>query len=172
MKLATHKNIRKSGAVFNMGDEVFYKRDDKLAWEGPRRVVGQDGLVVFIWHNSHYIRAHSCRVQLTNHSLDNNNLSQTSNAIPLAQTNAPPLLDIPKPQPLTDTAVDTDNEYENIADDTNANECGNNNISDEDKKENSTTEHENGSITCDKTETKSWNFIPKQMKQILHCKGY
>ena len=75
-------------------------------------------------------------------------------------------------QPLTDTAVDTDNEYENIADDTNANECGNNNISDEDKKENSTTEHENGSITCDKTETKSWNFIPKQMKQILHCKGY
>lgn len=48
MKLATRKNIRKSGAVFNMGDEVFYKRDDKLAWEGPRRVVGQDGLVVFI----------------------------------------------------------------------------------------------------------------------------
>ena len=38
MKLATRKNIRK----------VFYKRDDKLAWEGPRRVVGQDGLVVFI----------------------------------------------------------------------------------------------------------------------------
>ena len=114
MKLATRKNIRKSGAVFNIGDEVFYKRDDKLAWEGPRRVVGQDGLVVFIWHNSHYIRAHSCWVQLTNPSLDNNNLSQTSNAILLAQTNAPPSLDIPEPQPLTDTAVDTDNEYETL----------------------------------------------------------
>ena len=135
-----HKNIRKSGAVFNIGDEVFYKWDDRLVWKGPRRVLSQDGLVVFIWHNSHYIRAHFCRVQLTNPSLDNNNLSQASNAIPLAQTNAPPSLDIPKPQPLTDTAVDTDNEYEN-------NECGNNNISDEDKKENSTTEHEKGSIS-------------------------
>lgn len=172
MKLAMHKNIRKSGAVFNIGDEVFYKWDDRLIWKGPRRVLSQDGLVAFIWHNSHYIRAHFCRVQLTNPSLDNNNLSQASNAIPLAQTNAPPSLDIPKPQPLTDTAVDTDNEYENIADSTSANECGNNNISDEDKKENSTTEHEKGSITCDKTETKSSNFIPKQMKQILHCKDY
>ena len=39
-KLALRKNVRKSGAVFNIGDEVFYKRDDKLAWKGPGRVLG------------------------------------------------------------------------------------------------------------------------------------
>ena len=142
------KNVRKSGAVFNIGDEVFYKRDDKLAWKGPRRVLGQDVLVVFIKHALHYIRAHSCRDQLTNPSLDNKNLSQTSNAIPLAQTNTHPSPDIPKPQPLTDTAIDTtnndtDNEYENTTDDNTANERRNDNISNEDKKENSTTKHEN-----------------------------
>ena len=90
LKLVVHKNIRKSRAVFNMGDEVFYKQDDKLAWKGPGQVLGLDGPDVFIWHGSHLIRAHSCRVQLTNPNLDNNNLSQTSNVIPLAQTNAPP----------------------------------------------------------------------------------
>ena len=43
LKLAVRKNIRKSGAVFNIGEEVFYKRDDKLAWKGPGRVLSQDG---------------------------------------------------------------------------------------------------------------------------------
>ena len=73
-KLALCKNVRKSGAVFNIGDEVFYKRDDKLSWKGPGRVLGQDGPVVFFRHGSHYIRAHYRRVQLTNPNLDNNNL--------------------------------------------------------------------------------------------------
>ena len=42
--------------------------------------------------------------------------------------------------PAVDTSDnDTDNQYENIADDNNANECRNDNISDEDKKENSTS---------------------------------
>ena len=35
LKLAMHKNIRKSGAAFNIGDEIFYKWDDKLAWKEP-----------------------------------------------------------------------------------------------------------------------------------------
>ena len=99
--------LEKSGAVFNIEDEVFYKWDNKLAWEGPGRVLGQDGPVVFIWHDLHYIRSYPYQVQLTNANLDNSNLSHASNAIPLAQTNTPPSLDIPKPQPFTDTAIDT-----------------------------------------------------------------
>ena len=82
LKLVVPKNIRKS--VFSIGDDVFYKRDDKLAWKVPGWVLGQDGPVVFIWHGLHYIKAHSCRGQLTNPSLYNNNPSQTSNTIPLA----------------------------------------------------------------------------------------
>ena len=147
--------LEKSGAVFNIEDEVFYKQDDKRTWKGPGRVFGQDGPVVYIWHGLYYIRAHSCQVQLTNHNLDNTNLSQTSNAIPLVQTNTPPPLDIPKPQALTDTAIDTtnndtDNEYETTTNEKAANEHRNDNISNEDKKENSTTEHRNGSIIYDK----------------------
>ena len=93
--------------------------------------------------------------RLRNPNLDNNNLSQTSNASPLAQTNTPPSPDIPKPQPLTDTAIDTtnndtDSEYENTTDDNTANEHETDNISNKDTKENSTTEHKNGSVICDK----------------------
>ena len=43
-----------------------------------------------------------------------------------------------------------DNEYENTPDDKTVNERRNDNISNEYKKENSTTEHDNGSITRDK----------------------
>ena len=136
------------------------------------------GPVVFILHGSNYIRADYCRVQLTSPSLDNGNLSQTSNAIPLAQTNALPSTDIPKPQPLTDTAIDTtdnnpDNDYENISNDNTANERRRDNISDKYKKENGTTEHENGSITPDKnsvlTKLKLNREISFTNKQNEYC---
>ena len=84
LKLVVPKNIRKSGAVFSIGNDVFYKWDDKHVWKVPGWVLGQDGPVVFIWHGLHYIKAHSCRVQLTNPSLYNNSPSQTSNTTRLA----------------------------------------------------------------------------------------
>ena len=102
LKIGISENIRKSGAVFNIGGEVFYKRDEKLAWKWSGQFLGQNGPAVYIQHGLHYIRAHSCCIQLTNPGLDNNSLSQTSNVIPLAQTNALPSPDIPKPRPLTD----------------------------------------------------------------------
>ena len=41
-------------------------------WEGPSKVLGQDGPVVFLRHGSHYIKAHVCRVQPTkSNSTDN-----------------------------------------------------------------------------------------------------
>ena len=66
IKLALRKNVRTSGITYNIGDEVYYKRDDNQAWKGPATVLGQDGPVVFIRQGSHYIKAHTCRVQPSN----------------------------------------------------------------------------------------------------------
>ena len=63
LKLALHKNTRDVLRPFEIGEEVFYKRDDQQEWKGPGTVLGQDGAVIFIRHGSHYIKAYSCRVQ-------------------------------------------------------------------------------------------------------------
>ena len=49
--------------TWNIGDEVFYKRNDSREWKGPGKVLGQDGSVLFIRHGSRYIKVHLCRVQ-------------------------------------------------------------------------------------------------------------
>lgn len=66
IKLALRKNVRTSGNTYNIGDEVYYKRDNNQAWKGPATVLGQDGPVVFICQGSHYIKAHTCCVQPSN----------------------------------------------------------------------------------------------------------
>ena len=63
LKLALHKNTRDVLRPFEIGEEVFCKRDDQQEWKGPGTVLGQDRAVIFIRHGSHYIKAHSCRVQ-------------------------------------------------------------------------------------------------------------
>ena len=63
LKLALHKNTGDVLRPFEIGEEVFYKRDDQQEWKGPGTVLGQDGAVIFIRNGSHYIKAHSCRVQ-------------------------------------------------------------------------------------------------------------
>ena len=63
LKLALHKNNQDVLRPFEIGEEVLYKRDDQQEWKGPGTVLGQDGAVIFIRHGSHYIKAHSCRVQ-------------------------------------------------------------------------------------------------------------
>ena len=66
IKLALRKNVRTSGITYNIGDEVYYKRDDNQTWKGPATVLGQDGPVVFICQGAHYIKAHTCCVQPSN----------------------------------------------------------------------------------------------------------
>ena len=65
IKRALRKQTRQSCAFYQIGDAVFYKRDDNQRWKGPAKVLGQDGPVVFLRHGSRYIKAHTCRVQHT-----------------------------------------------------------------------------------------------------------
>ena len=63
LKTALRKNTRSFFNTYNIGDEVFYKRNDSPEWKGPGKVLGQDGSVLFIRHGSRYVKVHLCRVQ-------------------------------------------------------------------------------------------------------------
>nr|CAB3262901.1 uncharacterized protein LOC100184952 [Phallusia mammillata] len=65
IRRALRKQTRQTGQIFNIGDQVYYKRDDQAKWRGPGKVLGQDGAVVFIRHGGQFIKAHVCRVQAT-----------------------------------------------------------------------------------------------------------
>jgi transposase InsO family protein len=62
IRRALRHQIRASGEPFQLGDHVYYKRDDSNKWKGPGKVIGQDGKVVFVRHGSVYVRVHPCRL--------------------------------------------------------------------------------------------------------------
>ena len=63
IKRALRKQTRPSGHIYQVGEEVYYKRDDNNKWRGLGRALGQDGPVVFVRHGSRYVKAHICRIQ-------------------------------------------------------------------------------------------------------------
>ena len=63
INLALRKQVRPSGIVYQIGEKVFYKRDDSPRWKGPATVLGHENCVVFLRHGSRYIKAHACRVR-------------------------------------------------------------------------------------------------------------
>ena len=65
IKLALKKNIRNYQKFYELGDEVYYKQDSSSQWKGPVTVLGQDRPVLFLRHETRYIKAQICRVQLT-----------------------------------------------------------------------------------------------------------
>ena len=64
IKRALRKQTRQWRNSYQIGDAVFYRREDSQRWKGPAKVLGQDGSVVFLRHGARYIKAHLCRVQL------------------------------------------------------------------------------------------------------------
>ena len=84
LKTALRKNVRSStNVMYEIGHEIFFKRDDSPKWKGPGTVLGQDGPVIFISQGSRYIKAHVCQTQpcqtskLTNKSTDDAENSST-----------------------------------------------------------------------------------------------
>jgi transposase InsO family protein len=49
--------------IYQMGEKVYYKRPSKNEWRGPGKVIGQDGVVVFLRHGGQLVRAHVCRLK-------------------------------------------------------------------------------------------------------------
>ena len=76
----SHK-IRASGECYQSGDKVYYKRDDDNRWKGPRKVIGQDGKVVFVRHSSVYVRVHPCRlIRCNNEFIEEENMKENSDS--------------------------------------------------------------------------------------------
>ena len=63
--LVLKKNIRNYQRFYELGDEVYYKRDSPSQWKSPATVLGQDGPELFLRHGARYIKAHICIEQLT-----------------------------------------------------------------------------------------------------------
>ena len=63
IKRALRKQTRPSGHIYQVGEELYYKRDDNNKWRGPGRVLGQDGPVVFVRHGSSDVKVLICLVQ-------------------------------------------------------------------------------------------------------------
>ena len=55
-------NLRNKGD-YKIGDKVFFKRPSEDEWRGPARVIGQDGVVVFVRFGSQLMRVHVCRLK-------------------------------------------------------------------------------------------------------------
>ena len=110
LKLAICRNVQKSRTAFNRGDKVFYKHHNKLAWKGPGQALGQDGPVIHIRHSRHYIKSHSCLVQLTKRNSNNDN-TKTNNTVPTTTTTktASPSLNQQISYPVSDDKIGTDN---------------------------------------------------------------
>ena len=63
LRRALRHNIRESNAeTFQMGDSVFYKRNDDNQWRGPGVVIGRDGKQVIVKHGGLFVRVHGCRL--------------------------------------------------------------------------------------------------------------
>lgn len=56
IKRALRNRIRVSEEVYDCGDCVYYKRDGQAKWNGPAKVVFQDGNVVFVRHGGVFVR--------------------------------------------------------------------------------------------------------------------
>ena len=85
IKQAQQNNIRPSGQIYNIKDEVYYKCDNSPRWKRPAKVLGQDGPVVCLHHGSHHIKAHVCRVQPIKNSMnEENDKHHTPSPTPLA----------------------------------------------------------------------------------------
>ena len=96
MKLSIKKNICNYQQFYNIGDMVYYKRDSSHEWKGPAKVLEQDRAILFLRHGAKYIKAHICRVQLTDTNpkshLKNNNIEsqQANSATPLSSVHDKP----------------------------------------------------------------------------------
>ena len=52
-----------SDNVFNLGDMVYYFRNNSSYWHGPAKVIGRDGQQCLLKQGGIYIRVHPCRMQ-------------------------------------------------------------------------------------------------------------
>lgn len=79
LRRALRHNIRETeGNMIEIGDKVYYKRNNNHEWHGPGTVIGRDGKQFLVRHGGVYVRVHECRLTNVNVSSvgDNNHLKK------------------------------------------------------------------------------------------------
>ena len=56
IKISLKKQTRQTRERYEIGEEVYYKRDTDEQLKGPVNVLGQDGAVVFLRHGRLFIK--------------------------------------------------------------------------------------------------------------------
>ena len=49
--------------VYEVGDLVYYKRNDSKRWRGPGRVIGKDRNQIYVKHGGSYLRVNPCHIR-------------------------------------------------------------------------------------------------------------
>lgn len=52
-----------SNQVFQIGDSVYFRREDNVYWHGPAKIIGHEGKMFLLKSNGLYVRVHACRLQ-------------------------------------------------------------------------------------------------------------
>ena len=79
LRRALLNNIRDTDVNdIDMGDTVYYKRNNSDKWRGPGKVIGRDGKQVLVKHGGVYVRVHICRLQYSG-----NVASEVSDILPI-----------------------------------------------------------------------------------------
>ena len=53
-----------SDTIFNLGDMVYYFRNNSSYWHGPAKIIGRDGQQFLLKQGGIYVRVHPCRLQI------------------------------------------------------------------------------------------------------------
>ena len=72
--------------MFEIGQSVYFKREDSSRWKGPGDVIGIQGETIVIKYGGNIVRVHSCRVQLENTEfLPEKKNSEIDNSAPIKE---------------------------------------------------------------------------------------
>ena len=75
LQKAIASNMRETDAgSIEIGNEVYYKRNDSTEWKGPAKVIGRDGKQLIVKHGSIIARVHCCRLTRTSDKYENTSI--------------------------------------------------------------------------------------------------
>ena len=104
LKRAMNRQTRTSNPLeYEIGEEVFYKREQEGRWRGPGRIVGKDGKIILIRHQASVISVPSCMIT---HRYPNNGRHE---GVKRETLNLPPKVNCQTP--TSSNSIDSDDEW-------------------------------------------------------------
>ena len=76
---ALRHKVRENAQVFEPGCQVYHKKENTQEWQGPAKVVHQDGKVIFVRHGAFLLRVFVNRVVQVSHEYESNLVKKSVN---------------------------------------------------------------------------------------------